>query len=65
ESGERHRGHVDIELFDEFEKKLKEDVVLPLNVGERVFRINTTDFNSVNYKSLKDDLMSLISLKQF
>ncbi|MDO9182595.1 MAG: ATP-binding protein, partial [Bacteriovorax sp.] len=34
ESGERHRGHVDNERFDEFEKKLNEDVVLPLNVGE-------------------------------
>lgn len=60
-SGERHRGHVDNERFDEFEKKLKEDILFPLNLGGKILKINTTDFKIVNYDSLKDDLHSLIS----
>lgn len=61
ESGERHRGHVDNERFDEFEKKLKDDVLLPLGVGDKIIKVNTTDFNKVDYSSLKIDLLSLMS----
>ena len=60
ESGERHRGHVDNERFDEFEKKLKEDVLLPLGIGDKIIKIDTTDFNNVDYDSLKQELLSLL-----
>lgn len=63
-SGERHRGHVDNERFLEFEKKLKEDVLLPLGISDKIIKIDTTDFASVDYGSLKENLVYLIgSLK--
>lgn len=61
ESGERHRGHVDNERFDEFEKKLKDDALLPLGVGDNIIKVNTTDFNKVDYGFLKNELLSLVS----
>lgn len=61
ESGERHRGHVDNERFDEFEKKLKEDILLPLGIGDKIIKVDTTDFNKVDYGSLTNELLSLMS----
>lgn len=52
ESGERHRGHVDNERFEEFEKKLKEEIAVPVNVSERIIRIDTSDFSKVNYDEI-------------
>lgn len=58
-SGERHIGHADNERFDEFEVRLK-DNVFPLSLTEKLIRIDTSDFNSVDYDSLKNNLMKLI-----
>lgn len=55
-SGERHRGHVDNERFLEFEKKLKEDVLLPLGISDKMIKIDTTDFNKVDYEGLQERL---------
>ncbi|MDD4974106.1 MAG: AAA family ATPase [Bacteriovorax sp.] len=56
ESGERHRGHADNERFEEFEMKLKEEVAVPLNVSERIIRIDTSDFTKVNYDEILGSL---------
>jgi adenylate kinase family enzyme len=55
-SGERHRGHADNERFDEFETKLKEEVQGPLNVSKNLIRINTSDFNNLNYDKIIKEL---------
>lgn len=52
-SGERHRGHVDNERFDEFEVRMKEKMH-PLNIGEKVIHLDTTDFSNINYDDLKN-----------
>ena len=60
DSGERHRGHVDHERFEEFQHKLMNDTLMPLEISDKIIRINTTDFNNVNYDLLKNNLLSLI-----
>lgn len=51
-SGERHRGHADHERFTEFSDKLKEDLP-PLALNENIFKINTNNFNLIDYSGLK------------
>jgi predicted kinase len=55
-SGERHKGHADNERFIEFEKRFKETKQDALKINEKLINIDTTDFNSVNYKSLVTQL---------
>lgn len=56
ESGERHRGHADNERFEEFEMKLKEEIAMPLNISEKIVRIDTSDFSKVNYDEILGSL---------
>ena len=58
-SGERHRGHADSERFEEFKMRLK-DKVSPLSLTDKLIKIDTSDFQSVDYDSLKNNLMKLI-----
>lgn len=58
-SGERHRGHADNERFAEFEMRLK-DNVFPLKLSEKLIQIDTSDFNSIDYDSLKNNLIKLM-----
>lgn len=59
DSGERHRGHADNERFDEFEIRLR-DKVSPLNITGKLIKIDTSDYKSIDYDSLKNNLMNLI-----
>ncbi len=58
-SGERHRGHADNERFTEFELRLK-DIITPLMLSDKLIRLDTSDFNNINYDSLKNNLLNLI-----
>jgi len=58
ESGERHPGHVDHLNYDEFKDTLLKGGHESLDIGGKVFDIDTTDFNTVDY----DKLFSAIKL---
>lgn len=52
ESGERHPGHVDDQNYDEFKEVLLKGEHRALNIGGKVFDIDTTDFKSIDYNSI-------------
>lgn len=52
ESGERHPGHVDRLNYEEFRNTLVASGYEPLAECDRLFKIDTTDFASVDYQSL-------------
>ncbi len=52
ESGKRHPGHVDDQNYDEFKEVLLKGEDLALNIGGKVFNIDTTDFESIDYDSI-------------
>ena len=58
-SGERHRGHADNERFTEFELRLK-DILTPLMLSDKLIKIDTSDFNNIDYDSLKNNLINLM-----
>lgn len=49
ESGERHPGHVDDQNYDEFKEILLKGEHRALNIGGKVFDIDTSDFNTIDY----------------
>lgn len=59
DSGERHRGHADSERFEEFKQRLR-DKVSPLSLTKKLIKVDTSDFKSVDYDSLKNNLLRLI-----
>lgn len=59
DSGERHRGHADNERFEEFKMRLK-DKLSPLSLTDKLIKIDTSDFQSVDYDSLKNNLVKLM-----
>lgn len=52
ESGTRHPGHVDHLNYEEFKEPLLKGRLDNLNIGGKVFDIDTTDFNTINYDAL-------------
>ena len=52
ESGERHPGHVDDQNYEEFKDILLKGEHQALNIGGKVFDIDTTDFESIDYNSI-------------
>ncbi len=58
ESGERHPGHVDYLNYEEFKTTLNEGGYDILDIGGKVFEIDTTDFDKIDYKMLFDALHS-------
>lgn len=59
DSGERHRGHADSERFEEFKMRLK-DKVSPLCLTDKLIKIDTSNFQSIDYNSLKNNLVKLM-----
>ena len=49
ESGERHPGHVDHLNYNEFEEILLKEEHLALNIGGEILKVNTTDFDQIDY----------------
>jgi predicted kinase len=58
ESGERHPGHVDHLNYDEFKDTLLKGGHEKLDIGGKVFDIDTSDFNTINYDKLFGDIKS-------
>jgi len=52
ETGERHPGHVDDQNYDELKEILLKGEHRALNIGGKVFDIDTTDFESIDYDSI-------------
>ncbi|MFA5106958.1 MAG: ATP-binding protein [Patescibacteria group bacterium] len=63
ESGERHPGHVDHLNLDEFKEMLLKGGHEPLDIGGQVYRLDTTDFNSIDYKKLFSAIKSALIRK--
>ncbi|HPL92977.1 MAG TPA: AAA family ATPase [bacterium] len=51
-SGRRHPGHVDDSTSDELKSELLKGRIDNLNIGGKVFDIDTTDFNTIDYDKL-------------
>ncbi len=60
ESGTRHPGHVDHLNFDEFESSLLRGRADPLDIGGKMFEVNTTDFEQINYEGLFEAISEAI-----
>lgn len=56
ESGERYPGHVDYLKYEEFKTTLNEGGYDILDIGGKVFEIDTTDFEKIDYKMLFETL---------
>ncbi|MBD3328480.1 AAA family ATPase [Candidatus Peregrinibacteria bacterium] len=54
ESGDRHPGHVDERNYDEFKEVLLKGYQEPLDIGGKVFEIDTTDYSTLNHESVFD-----------
>jgi predicted kinase len=52
ESGERHPGHVDHTTYDEFRATLTRGELAPLDIGGKLYRLDTTDWEKIDYTSL-------------
>jgi len=49
-SGERHPGHVDDSIYEEMETNWKRGGYEIEDICDRTIRLNTTDFNSIDYE---------------
>lgn len=56
ESGERHPGHVDHLNYDEFESVLRGGDWDALEIDSRVLTVDTTDFETVDYDQIINDI---------
>ncbi len=61
ESGERHPGNVDTTIYAEYRARLAQGSYQPLDIGGSIIRVNTNDFENVNYGELFREIQSLIS----
>ncbi len=52
ESSERHPGHVDHLNYNEFKKTLLKEEYPALNIGSKVYKIDTTNFSKIDYVSI-------------
>jgi hypothetical protein len=51
-SGERHPGHVDRSIYEEMEANWKRGGYEIIDVCDRTLKIDTTDFNSIDYEQI-------------
>src|SRR3989338_1443145 len=58
ESGKRYPGHVDQSNYDEFKNVLLEGYHAPLDISGKVFDIDTTVFESIDYEKLFETIRS-------
>ena len=52
QSGERHPGHVDHLTYEEFKPSLLKGENEILDIGGKVFEVDTTDFGNIDYEGL-------------
>lgn len=51
-SGERHPGHVDHLIYDEMESNFKQGGYEVFDICDRTLKVDTTDFDRVNYEAI-------------
>ncbi len=56
ESGQRHPGHIDNLNYEEFQTDLIKGGSYILDIGGKVFEIDTTDFEKIDYKILFEEI---------
>lgn len=61
ESGLRHPGHVDDKNYNEFKEDLLKGGFEPLDIGGKVFEVDTSDFDSIDYDEILRMIKSLIN----
>lgn len=61
ESNERHPGHCDHNNYDEFKKKLLKGSIDQLNIDSKILKIDTTDFEKVDFKQVIDEVKTLLT----
>lgn len=61
-STKRHPGHVDNENIHEWESVIKKGKIESLEIGGNIFDIDTTDFESIDYKKLFDAVKSATNI---
>lgn len=52
ESGERHCGHVDHERYADLESRVRNGNLESLSIGQRLIKIDTSDYNTVDWSEL-------------
>ena len=61
-STERHPGHVDNANLTEWEPMIKKGKIEALKIGGNIFDIDTTDFESIDYKKLFEVIKSATNI---
>lgn len=59
-SGERHPGHGDMDNFEGFAELLTSGKAEILDVPGKVLKIDTTDFESINYENIRLEILNFI-----
>lgn len=59
ESGQRHPGHVDQLNYEEFKPILLKGRSDPLEIGGRIYEVDTTNFASIEYKKFVEMIQAL------
>lgn len=60
ESGVRHPGHVDKLNYEEFKPILLKGRYDPLEIGGRIYEIDTTDFVCLDYKKILKEIRAIL-----
>jgi predicted kinase len=63
-SGERHKGHVDLDNMDELEPQLMEGRIDPLPLPGLLLEVDTTDFSMVDYDSILKTIRNAITTEE-
>ncbi len=56
ESGQRHLGHVDQDQYEEQKEILLKGYHDPLNIGGKIFDLDTTNFETIDYSALYHEI---------
>lgn len=63
ESGLRHAGHVDKQSLAEYHSNLQKEQPLHLDLAGAIIQVDTTDFASLQYKEVLQEVRTLLAVK--
>ncbi len=61
-AGKRHPGHVDSSYLDEFKATVARGPGRPLDIGGKVVRVDTTDFEKIDYDGLYQGIAGVLQV---
>jgi predicted kinase len=64
EVGERHPGHIDKLNYEEFEPLLLKGRYDPLEIGGRIYEVDTTNFASIDYRKIIEAIRAFHVVQQ-